>query len=359
MEEEKKKIDKAGFQDEESSFNIMEWVTLFVSHWYLFAIGLVIALSLSYLQNRKWLPEYKTSGTVIIDESRSTMNSAQVLMQGFGIQESYRNVSNQVIMIGSNDLLGRVVDSLPNLQLEYISKGRFKTRNLYDWAPIVIQTDYVSPDVYELLFKINISSSGDITITEENDNLAKGFIIKGKIGQPIQHRLFFLTVNPVNDDVREVEMYFRYRARESLISEFSSRLQLNYVMEGSSVLEISLSSETPQRDVDFINKLCDIYLMSNLERKNDAATKTINFIDEQLINVSRSLSSSEDNLTDFRKRNQIIDVGSLSNELMSKATAYDNELNQVRLKKPIWIISQNISKQILTRVLLWLLPIWG
>jgi capsular exopolysaccharide synthesis family protein len=310
----------------------MEWVLLFVSHWYLFAIGLVVALSLSYLQNRKWLAQHKTSGTVIIDESRSMMNSAQVLMQGFGIQESYRNVSNQVIMIGSNDLLGRVVDSLPNLQLEYISKGRFKTRNLYNWAPIVIQTDYVSPDIYELLFKINVSSNGDITITEEGDNLSKGFIIKGKTGQPIQHRFFFITVNPVNDDIHEVEMYFRYRSRETLISEFSSRLRLSYVMEGSSVLEISLASETPQRDVDFINKLCDLYLMSNLERKNDAATKTINFIDEQLINVSRSLSTSEDNLTEFRKRHQIIDVGSLSNELMSKASAYDNELNQVRLK---------------------------
>lgn len=332
MEEEKKNTDKTGFQDEESSFNIMEWVLLFVSHWYLFAIGLVVALSLSYLQNRKWLAQHKTSGTVIIDESRSMMNSAQVLMQGFGIQESYRNVSNQVIMIGSNDLLGRVVDSLPNLQLEYISKGRFKTRNLYNWAPIVIQTDYVSPDIYELLFKINVSSNGDITITEEGDNLSKGFIIKGKTGQPIQHRFFFITVNPVNDDIHEVEMYFRYRSRETLISEFSSRLRLSYVMEGSSVLEISLASETPQRDVDFINKLCDLYLMSNLERKNDAATKTINFIDEQLINVSRSLSTSEDNLTEFRKRHQIIDVGSLSNELMSKASAYDNELNQVRLK---------------------------
>lgn len=322
-----------GFQDEESSFNIMEWISLFVSHWYLFVIGLVVALSLSYLQNRKWLPEYKTIGTVLIDESRSTMNSAQVLMQGFGIQESYRNVSNQVIMIGSNDLLGRVVDSLPNLRLEYISKGRFKTRNLYDWAPIVIETDYVSPDVYEILFKINISSTGDVIITEEGDNLSKSFVIKGKIGQPIQHRLFFITVNRVNDDTRDLDMYFRYRSRESLIGEFSSRLQLNYVMEGSSVLELSLSSETPKRDVDFINKLCDIYLISNLERKNDAATKTINFIDEQLVNVSKSLSSSEDNLTDFRKRNQIIDVSSLSNELMSKATAYDNELNQLRLKE--------------------------
>lgn len=333
MEEEKKKTDMTGFQDEESSFNIMEWITLFVSHWYLFVIGLVVALSLSYLQNRKWLPEYKTIGTVLIDESRSTMNSAQVLMQGFGIQESYRNVSNQVIMIGSNDLLGRVVDSLPHLQLEYISKGRFKTRNLYDWAPIEITTDYVSPDVYEILLKINISSTGDITITEEGDNFSKSFIIHGKVGQPIQNRLFFITVNRINDDTRDVEMYFKYRSRESLIGEFSSRLQLNYVMEGSSVLELSLSSETPKRDVDFINKLCDIYLISNLERKNDAATKTINFIDEQLVNVSKSLSSSEDNLTDFRRRNQIIDVSSLSNELMSKATAYDNELNQVKLKE--------------------------
>lgn len=333
MEEEKKNIDKMGFQDEESSFNIMEWVSLFIGHWYLFAIGLVVALSLSYLQNRKWLAQYKTTGTVIIDESRSTMNSAQVLMQGFGIQESYRNVSNQVIMISSYDLLSRVVDSLPDLRLEYISKGKFKTRNLYDWAPIVIQTDYVSPDVYGIMFKININSNGLITITEESDNLSKDFKIKGKIGVPIQHRLFFLTINSVNNDIREEEMYFRYRSRESLISEFSSRLQLNYVMEGSSVLEISLASETPSRDVDFINKLCDIYLISNLERKNDAATKTINFIDEQLVNVSRSLSSSEDNLTDFRKRNQLIDVGSLSGELMSKAANYDNELNQVRLKE--------------------------
>lgn len=333
MEEERKITNKADFQEEESSFNIMEWVTLFLGHWYLFVIGLAVALSMSYLQNRKWLPQFKSTGTVIIDESRSSMNSAQVLMQGFGIQESYRNVSNQVIMIGSYDLLSRVVDSLPNMQLEYISKGRFKTRNLYEWAPIAIHTDYVSPDAYGLLFMINIQPDGTITISQEGNNQSNGFIVEGKVGQPIQHRLFYITVNLTNNEARGEEIYFRYRSKESLIDEFSSRLQLNYVMEGSSVLELALASETPQRDVDFINKLCDIYLMSNLERKNDAATKTINFIDDQLISVSKSLSSSEDNLTNFRKRNQIIDVGSLSSELMGKATAYDSELNQVRLKE--------------------------
>lgn len=333
MEEVKKNIEKPGFQEEDSSFDIMEWVTLFLSHWYLFAIGLSIALTLSYLQNRKWLPEFKSTGSVIIDESRSMMNSAQVLMQGFGIQESYRNVNNQVIMIGSYDLMSRVVDSLSHMEVEYISKGRFKTRNLYDWSPIEIEKEYLSPDAYGILFKINIQGDGTVTITEEDDVLAKSFKIIGKVGEPIQHQLFFITVHDLNNNGIEKDLYFRFRTKESLIGEFSSKLRLNYVMEGSSVLELSLTSETPKRDVDFIDKLCEIYLTSNLERKNDAATKTINFIDEQLVHVSQSLSKSEDDLTEFRKKHQLIDVGTLSGELMGKAAAYDNELNQIKLKE--------------------------
>ena len=235
MEEVKKNIEKPGFQEEDSSFDIMEWVTLFLSHWYLFAIGLSIALTLSYLQNRKWLPEFKSTGSVIIDESRSMMNSAQVLMQGFGIQESYRNVNNQVIMIGSYDLMSRVVDSLSHMEVEYISKGRFKTRNLYDWSPIEIEKEYLSPDAYGILFKINIQGDGTVTITEEDDVLAKSFKIIGKVGEPIQHQLFFITVHDLNNNGIEKDLYFRFRTKESLIGEFSSKLRLNYVMEGSSV----------------------------------------------------------------------------------------------------------------------------
>ncbi|MCE1156602.1 MAG: hypothetical protein LWW91_10850, partial [Bacteroidales bacterium] len=135
-------------EEEESGFDIMEWVAHFIGHWYLFVIGLVIAFGLSYMQNRKWLPEYKSTGSVIIDDSRTMMNSAQVMMQGFGIQDAYRNVNNQVIMLGSYDLLGRVVDSLPALSIDYISQGRFKVRNLYGQSPVVIHTDYIAPEAY-------------------------------------------------------------------------------------------------------------------------------------------------------------------------------------------------------------------
>lgn len=321
-------------EEEESGFDIMEWVAHFIGHWYLFVIGLVIAFGLSYMQNRKWLPEYKSTGSVIIDDSRTMMNSAQVMMQGFGIQDAYRNVNNQVIMLGSYDLLGRVVDSLPALSIDYISQGRFKVRNLYGQSPVVIHTDYIAPEAYGILFKLSISEDGTFLITEEEENLRKGFALRGRLGKTFQHNLFFITVNMAEGVVHgKKDVYFRFRSRESLISDFSGRLRLNFVMEGSSVLEISLASATPARDVDFINKLCEVYLISNLERKNDAASKTITFIDKQLESVAEELSMSEDEFTSFRRRNQIIDVGSFSGDLLSKAAAYDTEINQLKLKE--------------------------
>ncbi|MCE5332403.1 MAG: polysaccharide biosynthesis tyrosine autokinase [Bacteroidales bacterium] len=329
---EQNNIEKPFVDEEESGFDIMEWVSHFLHYWYLFVIGIIISLGLAYLQNRKWLPTYKTSGTMIIEEYR-TSSSTQALMQGFGVQAGYKNVDNQVIMLGSYDLVSKVVDSLPQLKVDYITKGRFKTRNLYYASPINIQFDFVAPEAYNLLFKINLNSNGKFTITVDDKSKFKEFKVDGRIGIPVSTRLFYLTVYNSNGFYSKSELYFRFRDHESLVADFTSRLNFQYVVEGSSVLEISLASESPDRDMDFINKLSETFLEDNLERKNDAANKTIKFIDSQLENISKSLSVSQDELTDFRQRNQIIDVSSHTGELMGKATQYDGESSALKLRE--------------------------
>ena len=51
---EQNNIEKPFIDEDESSFEIMEWVRNFLHYWYLFVIGVIIALGLAYLQNRKW-----------------------------------------------------------------------------------------------------------------------------------------------------------------------------------------------------------------------------------------------------------------------------------------------------------------
>jgi capsular exopolysaccharide synthesis family protein len=330
---EQNNIGKSFSEEEESGFDIMEWVSYFLHFWYLFVIGIILSLGLAYLENRSWMPVFQTAGKVMIEESKGPSSNALSLMQGFGVESGFKNVNNQVIMLGSYDLVCKVVDSLPFISVDYISKGSFKTRNLYNSSPILIKSDYVAPEAYNLLFKIKLRSNGVFTITVEDNKLYSNFEIEGRYGQPIQHNLFFITVNNVNGNLLNSDMYFQFRSRESLVSDFSSRLNFGYVVEGSSVLQVSLVSETPDRDIDFINKLCESFLADNLERKNDAANKTIKFIDEQLGKVSKSLAVSEGEMTNFRQSNQIVDVQSHTGELLGKATKYDAQQSELKLRE--------------------------
>ena len=165
--------------EEESGFDIMEWVSYFLHYWYLFVIGIILSLGLAYLENRSWKPTFQTAGTVMIEDNKMIPNGSQALMQGFGVQSGYKNANNQVIMLGSNDLIGKVVDSLPFFKVDYISKGSFKTRNMYKTSPIIIQSDYISPEAYNLQFKINLRSNGTFIITVEDNKLLSNFKIEG------------------------------------------------------------------------------------------------------------------------------------------------------------------------------------
>lgn len=320
-------------EEEESSFDIMEWVSYFLHYWYFFVIGVILSLGLAYLQNRSWLPSYQTAGTVMIEEYRGMPTGSQALMQGFGVETGYRNVNNQVIMLGSYDLICKVVDSLPALKVDYISKGSFKTRYLYKTSPIVIESDYVAPEAYNILFKIKLNSNGTYAITIEDNKLYNNFLVEGRYGEPVQHNLFFITINNVDKYAGSSEFYFQFRSRESLVSDFSSRLNFKYVVEGSSVLQVSMVSETPERDIDFINKLCELFLAQNLDRKNDAAVKTMDFIDKQLGKVEEKLTVSEDEMTRFRQSNQIVDVTSYTSELLGKASKFDTQQSEIKLRE--------------------------
>ena len=156
-------------EEEKSNFDLMEWILRIIYHWYLFAIAIVIAFSLAYLKNKRVIERYLTTGTMIIKESGGGYGSASI-MQGFGVGAGYTNVNNQLILLGSYDLIARTVDSLPFMNVEYITKGRFKTRNIYRNTPISVEYSHVDPAAYQHLFRCTVQEDGSLLInTFEED----------------------------------------------------------------------------------------------------------------------------------------------------------------------------------------------
>ena len=329
------------------NFNPLEWLFTFLHYWYLFVIALVIALGLSMLKNRRWIPTYYSQGTIVIKESGTYGGSASALMSGFGVDAGYKNVNNQMIMLGSYDLMSRVVDSLPFLNVEYITQGRFKTRQLYRQTPIIVEATRLDPRAYEILYQVNFNHDGTMHLSSTNENFY--LEMDAHYGEPIHCPYFDGTIFPTELMTNSGKIYFRFRSHESLVDEFMSRLQLSFVTEGSTVLALSLVSETPQRDCEFIDKLAKIYLLQNLEQKNEVAENSIRFINEQLDNLQSSLQVSEGAMTDFRQENKFVDVNSYAGQLMSRIAAYDQQSMELRLRETyfdylIKYIHDNIEK---------------
>lgn len=329
-------------EEEQSEFNIKEWLMLFLHYWYLFAIGICIAFGVALLKNRKWLPSYYTQGTIIIKET-STYGSAQsTLMQGFGVDAGYKNLNNQVIMLGSYDLISRVVDSLSFMRTEYITQGRFKTRNVYRLTPFVVETSYISPDAYGRMFQVVFLQDGSLQLISSDEEFPFDRTIH--YGEHIETPLFSGVIMPTDKMVNSGRMFFRFRSAESLVGEFMGRLSVSFVGSGSTVLALSLTGETPQRDCEFIDKLAEIYLLENLEKKNEVADNSIRFINEQLSHLQNALEVSESAMTNFRQENKFVDVSSYASQLMSRVSEYDQQNMALRLRETYFDYLTNYLK---------------
>ena len=318
-------------EDDSTNFNPVEWLFTFLHYWYLFVIAIVIAMGLAMLKNRRWIPTYLSQGTIVIKENSGYGGSNMALMQGFGVDAGFKNVNNQMIMLGSYDLTSRVVDSLPILNIEYITQGRFKTRNLYRTSPIEVQATRIDGRAYGTLFQVNFLGDDVLRLSSTDESIDLNMEVR--YGEPISCSLFDITIWPTDLATNSGKIYFRFRSPESLVDEFMGRLQLSFVTEGSTVLALSMVSETPLRDCEYLDKLAQIYLLQNLEQKNEVAENSIRFINQQLQSLQASLQVSEGAMTDFRQENKFVDVNSYAGQLMSLVASYDQQSMELRLRE--------------------------
>ena len=318
---------------EDTSFDVKIWIIRICKGWYFFVISLVLFMGIAYLQNRSWQPVYRSSALVIIEENKgSGLSGAQSVMQGFGLQKGYRNVNNQIVMFSSQDLIEKVVKRMPQLAVDYYAKGRFKTSNLYKISPIVISSLYIAPNAYEREFSIKDIGNDFYEISFEGNKETPTFSAKGRYGKQLETSMFFITINKTSFYRNKFDICFTFKNLDALAADLHSRLAFDFKMTGSSVIEVSLTGNVYERDCDFLNTLCDEFLAEDLVRKNDAAVKTVDFIDTQMSEISDSLRISENRLQNYKANNFMVSTGSGA-DLAAKYNTIDSKQTELRLKE--------------------------
>lgn len=314
--------------DDESSFDYKEWGSKLIHHWYIILTAIIIALTLAYLSNRKWKPQYKVQAQVIL--GGTTQGASYAFMQGFN-SDAFNSKNDQLILFGRDELILRTINKLP-LQIEYFSQGRFKRNYFYkDLSPITLSAFNIKQEAFYSDFIFQEKENDSFVLSIEDSEGKTIFHTQAKFNEFFNTN-YFSGIIQKNATRRIEKLFIRFRSIESLQEEFTQRLSFS-LLEGTSVASVSLTGEQAERDKDFIDGICAEFLTDNLERKNLEANRTIEFIDNQLILMSDSLASSNKRIHQFRKNNQIINLESYMNGLLSQSTDFKSKDIELNLKE--------------------------
>jgi capsular exopolysaccharide synthesis family protein len=320
-----KNVSNDGFSD------IRKIVRLVIRNWYLFVIFIPLGLGTAYIYHHLTVPVYRASITMIfkVDQERSFSNS--VLTEGFGLSPEMRSFENQSFIIRSHAMVLRAINRL-DFGVSYYSVGRFKNTEIYDPLPFVVRFDSIHPQLLNANFEATVLPGGkiELSVRSEGDYLhvfesASNSGYSGPVsfnqvvafGEQVTHPYFSFTIDaPLEGHLPDAGDYmFRFNSHSAIASGFRSSLSVSPYREGSSIIFISTTGQQPQKLVKFLNTFSEEVIINNLERKNDMANRSIEFIQRQLAQVSDTLKVTQQKLMDFRRENRFMMPSEMSSRL--------------------------------------------
>ncbi|SHF65724.1 exopolysaccharide transport family protein [Dysgonomonas macrotermitis] len=279
------------------SFDFVLWFYRILKYWYLFVLSLALFLGYAYLKNKSWTPLYR-SGAVLMMESRGNSGVAMGAVQ---LGSLVQNSVNQQMILNSYDMVVRTVAKLPQMRVDYFLKTKFKTENLYGVTPITIEAKYVAPSAYSIVFEVEPIDSDKCRIFYPGSENTAPFSMEVPYNQYVQESRFYIKINKTDRFTPNFTPFsFRFISKEELIGRYTGRTSSGYQREGSSALAISIYGTSPAQDVDFLKALLKEFEEYNLTLKNEAADRTIAFIDRQMTLISDSLEQSEQTFKTFQ-----------------------------------------------------------
>ena len=297
--------------------------------WWMFVVGVAIALAYAHYQNRYQIPQSCSNATVVLKKKDSPQNytGLSTILPSFDVQ-------NEIEIFKSYNL-ARIALSQVDFETSYYRKGHYGAdRELYkSMSPFRVEYDRQHSQVYNQ--NINVTFTGD-DVFKINIGKSENYTT-GVIGQWIETDNFKFRLMPYDTTVARVgkmgdAYYFKSQNLESLVPQYSARLIVSKKNKNGTIVRVGMVGEVPEKTDDYINAITQAYLTYSLEEKNRIVVKTIQFIDTLLVTLSDSLAAGDASLLKFSNSLDVIFRPGMS-EVTGTLKEGRTEMQQIALQE--------------------------
>lgn len=312
----------------ERPFNWRKYLFLITSNWYWLFITVFVAMSFAYLKNRYTMPYYRTTATLLIEDEEET---GDIMSEIKSVRRRRRTsvLANEIAKFNAFSLHRRTIDSL-GWDIFWTGHGRLAMkRPLFNNPPYHIETD-TSTVVWYLDKVFYIDPQEDQTIRFYNKN-GIDTLLQLNTWNEIAGWRFRIDKDPYFPVYSSYS--FIYHSPNRLAQIYRSRIVCAGNEEESMLITISSQGSVVEKEIEYINALCENYINSGLERRRRIAENTLEFISDQILIIEELLQQTEQQLLTFRLDENVVDLSREGQMAYDKLQKYYDQKTQLKLKK--------------------------
>ena len=317
---------------QEEGLDIKKYIFKILTNWYWFVISIFIGLSIAYYITRYADPVYTVSSSIIVEDESSGAGLENILKEYMGKNRKRKaTVENEISILKSYKLSRQAIEELDDFDITYIGHGRIRERLLYTSTPFIVVLDTTKSNKFNYpVFISNVHNNSFQLEIDEQYSIDTNL----QFGEKFSHNNFNFTIyKKENVSFGHMKYSFYINDLNKLANTYRNKLQTEVNDEKGSVLTLSVSGPVPQQEIDYLNKLGEIYINYGLEEKNKTSELSILFINEQLNSIKDSLKKAESKLQAFRIQNQIYNISKEGNLIFTKLDHYESEKSTLIIQK--------------------------
>ena len=331
-------------QEEKSAIDFQLIYTNLILNWKWFVLSLIVCLGLGYLYLRYATPAYQASTKVLIkddDDSKRRGSLGSSMIQSaanLGFMSNSNGIDNEIEILSAHDLAQLAVHDM-KIYVNYYHKSAFKDPLVYKEQEVSVDLDLPHLKKLNAPIKLSIEKEGTkyhvkgtynlpidaFSFEKEASEFEKTF---DRLPATISTRVGMLTFTP--SKIYKLEEGEVLKAvivsPEMAAKQYTKNLTVSQTSKTTTIAELVLNDENPQRALDYLNTLLKVYNRQANEDKNEIAYRTEQFINNRLQKINAELGNTEGQLESYKKRNKVIEMKLNATATIANSDAYAQKL---------------------------------
>ena len=296
-----------------------------IKNWFLLVISLLLAFLIAFAYIRYTTQLFSAEISILIKEDNSLPTASDLLYEKGSSKQ--KSLENKELMIKSYPLVYKTLEEL-KFDIGYFIEGNIKVTEAYE-APIIVKCTNVKA-LKGKKIKIDIIDDNRfslIDISTKNEQIRKfnEKFLFNDVEISVEYNInYFVDASDV--PVTIVKFY----DLQALTLLYQQKIVVNQEDVESTVLDISIITENEKKGIAFLNTLIDNHMINEIKDKNFASNNTVTFINNQLADMSDSLALIEQQIQQYKNKNQITDLSLKAQSIFTNIVSMETELAKTK-----------------------------